>query len=79
MVLQGVAESPNPYRAESLDAQLLGQCCEAVLDALERRGGLRPPASKLGAAIAEIYTICLGDGRTPTDELVASFVRVLLA
>ena len=76
---EGVREGTNPYSSGTLDVPLLSQCCEAVLDVLERRGGPRLPGAKLGAAIAEIYLICQRDGRKPTDELVASFVRVLLA
>jgi hypothetical protein len=75
---EGARETATPYLADTLDAPLLGECCEAVLDLLARRGG-HLPKGKLGAAIAEVYLICQRDGRKPTDELVASFVRVLLA
>lgn len=78
MVEGGVAEAVVTYVGD-IDIQLLGSCCAAVLDALERRGGARPPTSSLGAAIAEVYLICLRDRRKPTDDLVASFVRVMLA
>ena len=76
---EGARETATPYLADTLDASLLGECCEAVLDLLERRGGPGLPKGKLGAAISEVYLICQRDGRRPTDELVASFVRVLLA
>ena len=76
---EGAREIATPYLADVLDASLLGECCEAILDLLERHGGPRLPKGKLGAAIAEVYLICQRDGRKPTDELVASFVRVLLA
>lgn len=78
-VADAAGETLIPYTSDTLDAPLLGECCEAVLELLERRGGPRLPAGKLGAAIAEVYLICQRDGRKPTDELVASFVRVLLA
>lgn len=76
---EGARETATPYSADTLDVPLLSQCCEAVIDVLERRGGPRLPGAKLGVAIAEIYLICQRDGRKPTDDLVASFVRVLLA
>lgn len=76
---QGVAETSNPYTASSIDRHLLGQCCAAVMEALDGEGFAKPSASKLGAVIAEVYLICQRDGRQPTDELVASFMRVLLA
>jgi hypothetical protein len=79
MAEEGVAETPNPYQTDSLNTQLLGQCCTAVLDVVDRQGSARPPASKLGAVIAEVYVICQRDSRQPTDDLVASFMRVLLA
>ena len=79
MIHEGAAEAPDPYRSEAIDPRLIGQCFESVMEALERHPGARPPSSKIGAAMAEIYTICQRDGRKPTDELVASFIRVLRA
>ncbi len=77
--IEGAADITVPYRTDLLNAHLLGQCCAAVLDAVERQTPSIPPASKLGAVIAEIYAICQRDGRQPTDDLVSSFMRVLLA
>lgn len=76
---EGARETGLDYMADGIDPLLLGQCFEAVMGALEKHSGPRPPSSKIGAAMAEIYIICQRDGRKPTDDLVASFIRVLLA
>ena len=76
---EGVREPSLTYTADGIDPQLIGECFESVMEALERHPGPRPPSSKIGAAMAEIYTICQRDGRKPTDDLVASYIRVLRA
>lgn len=65
--------------SELPDATLLGQCYTVVLETLEQRGTARPPAAKIGAVIAEVYGLCQREGKQPTQDLVAPFLRVLLA
>lgn len=69
-------EAETPYRD---DSALLGQCFTAVLESLDQRAAHRPPAAKIGAVMAEVYALCLREGKQPTPELVAPFIRVLLA
>lgn len=78
MVL-GVADQTEPYRVDPFDHALLGACHLVLADELARRGGTRPEAAKIGAVLAEVYSQCQRESKQPTPELVAPFIRVLLA
>lgn len=76
---EGARETPVTYHADSMDPALLGTCALLFFEELARLAGPIPPAAKLGAALAEIYGQCEREGKQPTPELVASFVRVMMA
>lgn len=76
---EGARESATPYRADTLDALLLGQCFVVVADALGQRTAPCPPAAKVGAIMAEVYSQCLREGKEPTPEMAAPLIRVVLA
>ena len=79
MILVGVREEAAPYQPSPMDPQLMGACVNMLIDELARHGASRPPASKLGAAINEIYLLCEREKKQPTPDLVAPFVRILMA
>lgn len=76
---EGAREPDTPYRDDSLDVLLLGQCFTVMAEALGQRPTPLPPTAKIGAVIAEVYAMCLRERKQPTPELVAPFIRVLLA
>jgi len=78
MVEGGVAEPTASYSSD-IDAQLLGRCFEAILVSLDPLRGRRPSAGRIGAVMAEVYLLCQREGKQPTQEVVAPFIRVLLA
>lgn len=73
------AEQAAVYSHDLFDTQLLGACINALIDELTRRGANRPSPEKLGAIVNEIYLQCEREKKQPTPDLVAPFVRILMA
>ena len=70
-----------PYRSgsSSLDAQILTQALDLVLQELQRRKATLPP-SKIAAAVVEIYNLTLSHGKKDVEiDNVTPFVNLLLA
>lgn len=74
-----VAEQTGVYSHDLFDTQLMGACINALIDELTRRGADRPAPEKLGAIVNEIYLQCEREKKQPTAEVVAPFIRILMA
>jgi hypothetical protein len=72
-------ETSIPYRTDMLDGRLLGACIRQVMTALNESHAGEVPDAQLGAVVAEIYNACIKAKTPPSHDLIAPFMRVLLA